>query len=576
MGLRGKFSSLLSVCVVVAVFMTTYATTRFFTSEQETFIVDYQTNRALFLEHRVNEKFDLLHSQVQAVVDSEANPLASLLEALPALSGGEFWEDGHLVKASPEPQDVPYPPPPGDSRWAFSSSTALQATPAVRWIGRYGKKIIVLSLQSAWFEDVFYTERGALVQLVHPNGNVLVQSDVETKPTQTLFQSEIYAKMATRAPGSPETSKYRSDAGDELLGTFLALRTAPPVLITLHTPTSTVTAVIHRTYRYSAGIALCFLVLTLALGMLFSSGLTQPLRELDQQTRQVAQGKFDLPLVKNASRHDEVGSLSRSFARMGQDLKKMQEELNHAERMAALGKFSASIAHEIKNPLGGILINTQLAEEQMLAEPIDRAALKETLSFVREETWRADRIVKSLMKFARQDKPPLREIDFTERVKRTLAMLKPLIDQGGVKLTSTLPSEALVCAGNEDQIHEVLLNLIQNAMYAMKETQLKQLTVMMCADGQVMRLEIADSGHGMTEDVRQHLFEPFFTTKPIGEGTGLGLSVCHGIIKNHGGTIDVVSEPGKGTKFVISFPLTLLNERQDSDAEGHRANIRYA
>jgi len=549
MGIRGKFSLLLSSCVVLAVCLTTVAIAHFFTGEQTSFLVDYQTNRALVVSHELTQKFDLLYAQVDAVVRNEKKPLESLHEILPSVASLEVWEGEVLIDSLPTQLDVSAPKP-GGTRWAFSGMLIVGKTAAVGFVARVGKRSYRLGLMGDWFVDVIRTERGSSVQLVQPDGDILVRSE----SPETYYQREIFSLMGGQLEGQPRSTRYSDQHGKNVIGTFLRLPTEPATLLTLHTPTATIAAVVQRTYRYTALITVAFLSVTLVLGVMFAASLTKPLRELDSQTREIAQGRFDVPLVKNAARQDEVGSLARSFARMGQDLKKTQADLQHAERLAALGKFSASIAHEIKNPLGGILMNTQLAEQQLDATPVDSAAIKETLGFVREETWRADRILKNLMKFSRQDRPPMRELELCARVRRTLQILKPTLEEAGVTVALHLPNEEVSVRANEDQIQEVLTNLIQNAIYAMQERPTKELSVRMEITDHV-KLSIADTGRGMNEEIRKHLFEPFFTTKPIGEGTGLGLSVCHGILKTHGGKIEVESQMDRGTTFHIYLPF---------------------
>jgi len=550
LGIRGKFSLLLSSCVVLAVCLTTLAIAHFFTGEQTSFLVDYQTSRALVLSHQINDKFDLLHAQVEAVVSSEADPLTRLREILPSVASVEIWKGEDRIHAYPKDFVTPIPAL-GVSRWAFGGLLTVGETTAVGWIARCGGKTVRLGLEGDWFSDLFRTERGSFVQLIQPNGDTLVRSE----QAESFFHPEIYSLMSGQSPGQPRSTRYTDLQGRPVIGTFLRLPSEPPTLITLHTPTASIAAVIQRTYRYTALIAISCLVMTLIAGMAFAASLTQPLRELDSQTREIAQGHFDIPLVRSATRGDEVGSLARSFVRMGQDLKKTQSDLQHAERLAALGKFSASIAHEIKNPLGGILMNTQLAEQQIANAPPDMAAIKETLGFVREETWRADRILKNLMKFSRQDRPPMTGMDLCARIRRTLQILKPTLDQAGVTVVLDLPSEEVPIRANDDQMQEVLTNLIHNATHSMRERILKELTIKVTVSDHV-QLRIADTGQGMSDDVQKHLFEPFFTTKPIGEGTGLGLSVCHGIIKTHGGKIEVQSRLDEGTTFTILLPLT--------------------
>lgn len=550
-GLTGKFSALLAGCVILAVATTTLVITRFYTTDQETTLIQSQTEEALVIERSLSEKFAVLHAQVKVTLESEENPIPKLLETLPEISGAAIWESGKQKTVLGKKLLPQTPPPPGKSEWAIYAPSLPDSQPAetISWVGRYQTTDVVLYLNRAWFEDSLANFRGLSADLLTSDAKLIV-SNTSAEPLPASFFDWV-SKMSL---GVPSSQKITTSLGREILSTTLATTFDPPVIIHLHTPTQSINRVIYRTYRHSAVIAIVMLVITITVGVLFSLSLTRPLRALEAQTRDIAQGKFDLPTLQNASRGDEVGGLSRAFARMGQDLKKLREELRHTERLAALGKFSASIAHEIKNPLGAILINTQLAEEQLNSPQIQPQEIKQTLDYVKEETWRADRIVKSLMKFARNDKPEMREFNLNDRVRRSLAILQASLQQNAINLLWEVQEGPLYILGNEDNIHEVILNLVQNAIYAMKKSPTKNLKVKLSETSESILLQIEDSGSGIPEAVKANLFEPFFTTKPIGEGTGLGLSVCHGIMRNHGGKIDVTSEEGTGTCFTLTFP----------------------
>jgi signal transduction histidine kinase len=233
--------------------------------------------------------------------------------------------------------------------------------------------------------------------------------------------------------------------------------------------------------------------------------------------------------------------------------RRLHVEYLKAENLAALGTFSASIAHEIKNPLAAILCNAQLAEIQ--TGDGDKKEMLVTLGFIKEEATRASQTVSSLMKFARQDETPLGQIDVGDRLRRTAAMLQPLLDKSGVEGKFDIPQRELPCLANPDQLHEVIANLVQNAIDAMEASPVKKICLEARIDGEYLAIDVKDSGPGIPEDVRRRLFEPFFTTKPIGKGTGLGLSICHGIIKRHQGELKVSSRVGEGACFSIRLPL---------------------
>ena len=161
------------------------------------------------------------------------------------------------------------------------------------------------------------------------------------------------------------------------------------------------------------------------------------------------------------------------------------------------------------------------------------------------------------MKFARNDKPNFMTGDLADQVRRSVALVMSLIEKEGIELKLMLPDQPLYCQMNPDQIHEVISNLIQNAIYAMRRSQTKIVTVSLVELEERARLTVADTGPGIPAEVKEHLFEPFITTKPIGEGTGLGLSICHGIIKSHRGSISIANDVAVGTSFIIEIPMAV-------------------
>jgi signal transduction histidine kinase len=550
-----KFALMLASCVLISVIVTTGALSSYFTSDQEGYLSDFQSHLALFAQHELGRQMDLLYVEVgNWLMAEDPQPLG---EILPGAGDIGIWRGGQLVRSYGSAETLEGAPPAGNSRWALVASSSPDR---VRWIGRYQDQAVSVLLRSAWLRETFEASNGAITRLLGPKGEILVG---ESNTDGGLFRQPeaLVPKLLAHPTGTSFTGRYLAGDGASHLGTSLLFDTEPRMLIFVSTPWSSIQAVITRTYRQATWIVAVCLILAIGIGILFSSTLTSPLKALDRQTGEVAQGNLQISLARETRRGDEVGRLARSFNRMIEELLKLRQEVQRKERLAALGQFSAGIAHEIKNPLGGILGQTQLAKRHLKKEQPDTPAALRALDLVEEETRRANRIVTQLMKFARKERTPKERLNIGERVRHSLEVLKPQIEEAKVTLELRLPEQAIVCLADGEPLHEVILNLIQNALHAMEDSEVKRLTVSLSETQGFASLRIADTGSGMTAEVRQHLFEPFFTTKSIGRGTGLGLATCHGIILSHRGQIEVESTVGEGSTFIVRLPI-LAEESQ--------------
>ncbi len=229
----------------------------------------------------------------------------------------------------------------------------------------------------------------------------------------------------------------------------------------------------------------------------------------------------------------------------------LEKQLRHADRLATLGQLSAGIAHEINEPLAGILGLAQLMEKN---ESLDEQALSDLENIV-SASLHAREVVKKLMLFARQMPSSQTNLNLNEAVNNAVFFLESRCRKNLVKITLALKKGIPCIKADSSQIHQVLINLIVNALQAMPDGGI--ISIKTYFDTELVFLECRDTGIGMSKSVLSQIFNPFFTTKKVNEGTGLGLSVVHGIIYSHGGEIKVTSQPGKGTKFLITFPHAL-------------------
>jgi signal transduction histidine kinase len=269
--------------------------------------------------------------------------------------------------------------------------------------------------------------------------------------------------------------------------------------------------------------------------------------------------------IENAKAFDEIAKLNETLeARVEErtrELRDTQAQLMQSEKMRTLGQLVAGVAHELNNPIGFVHANLKLLEEyvaklaRLQEERADtgrvREAIGKLLSRSREGTERVTKIVADLRAFSRMDQEELAEADLNDEIERTLTLMEPRC-KNCIEVERDFGDLPRVRC-HAGQLNQVFLNLLMNACDAIGDRG--RIAVRTRADDGQVRLEFEDDGPGIPGEVRDRIFEPFFTTKPVGQGTGLGLSLTHGIIERHGGRIWV--EPGSrtGTRFVIELPI---------------------
>ncbi len=237
------------------------------------------------------------------------------------------------------------------------------------------------------------------------------------------------------------------------------------------------------------------------------------------------------------------------------DVKKLQQQLIQADKLAALGQMIAGVAHELNNPLTSVIGFTQLI---LMDLSLDEQ-IRENLEIVRREAERTRKIVQNLLSFSRQHKPSRTEVDVNDLLNNTLDMRAYEMSVNNISVHRNYGLLPRVMA-DEHQMQQVFLNIIINAEHAMHSHHLGGTLTLTTgleksATGNIIKIIIEDDGPGITADNLDRLFDPFFTTKPVGKGTGLGLSISYGIIKEHGGSIRAESKPGQGARFIIELPL---------------------
>jgi signal transduction histidine kinase len=259
----------------------------------------------------------------------------------------------------------------------------------------------------------------------------------------------------------------------------------------------------------------------------------------------------------------EMGVLCEAVDRMADAVSQREamlqqttrQQLGQSEKLASIGRLAAGIAHEINNPLTGVLTFAHLLKEREDTPPGSRG----DLDVIIRETTRVREIVRGLLDFARQSAPAKEQLDINDVIRRTMQLLRSQKDFRKITIEESLDDKLPRLLGDKNQLQQVFLNLSLNALEAMPEGGL--LRVETNVEHDRIRIVFADTGIGIKEQDLEQIFDPFFTTKPVGKGTGLGLSVSYGTIQQHGGSIEVESEEGRGTLFTILLPL---NGRGDS------------
>jgi two-component system NtrC family sensor kinase len=234
--------------------------------------------------------------------------------------------------------------------------------------------------------------------------------------------------------------------------------------------------------------------------------------------------------------------------RIERELQKTREALLQSEKLAAMGRLTSQIAHELNNPIYGIMNTLELLKTEIPPESKRRRILDLSLS----ETQRLSEMLRNMLSFSKPEEEARKRIHMNELTEGILLMMEKQLREAGIRVETSFEKELPEVMASTNQMRQVLLNLFKNAKEAMPKGG--TLTVRTASRADNGFIHIHDTGMGIPEEIRNKIFEAFFTTKQKVKGVGLGLSVCYGILKDHGGEIAVESEEGKGTTFIISLP----------------------
>ncbi|HEX9244340.1 MAG TPA: ATP-binding protein [Anaeromyxobacter sp.] len=307
----------------------------------------------------------------------------------------------------------------------------------------------------------------------------------------------------------------------------------------------------ERTEGRTVLLTVVYSLLALAIGggaALVSQRLLSPIQTLTEGVKAVAAGDLERK-VEVASR-DELGLLAREFNAMAASLSRQRDELRRGERLAAVGRISAQITHEIRNPLNAIGLNAELLAEELAKVKDAPAEATQLVASIGREVDRLNGVAEEYLHFARLPRPSLARLDVNDVAGSLLAFLAPELQAAGVEVVRELARVPLPVRADEGQLRAVLLNLLRNSREAMPSGG--RVTVRTRRDGDAAVAEVADTGGGIPPGDLSRIFEPFYSTKE--RGTGLGLAFALQVVKEHGGTIRCDSAAGQGTTFTIRLP----------------------
>jgi two-component system NtrC family sensor kinase len=415
-----------------------------------------------------------------------------------------------------------------------------------------------------------------------------------------------------QVPKNQRTWTFKGPNGESLLGSMEVIRNEPSCYNAAchqHSKETSVLGVldivyslddINRNLRTSmlgiAGFSVGFIGLAALLVGFFVHRLVYlPLRDLESGAQRLATGNLDQPIPVRSG--DEFGKLASSFNTMTdalrmsraelqdwahnleqkveertQELRRAQAETMRGEKLASVGLLASGVAHELNNPLTGILTFSHLMRQKLP----DKSADAEDMDLVIRETKRCAAIIKRLLDFAREKHPEKKFTDLSQVIDDTVRIVERPAHLRDIEITLDLDRTLPPIWIDADQIKQVIMNMLVNAQHAVEEKgnitirtrRTRDPRAPADANKPMVELSIVDTGCGIPEENLRRIFDPFFTSKDVGKGTGLGLSVSHGIVEAHGGLIEVESKVGEGSTFRVFLPLTPPPAGPENKASG--------
>jgi two-component system NtrC family sensor kinase len=300
---------------------------------------------------------------------------------------------------------------------------------------------------------------------------------------------------------------------------------------------------------------LTLLLLAIYMANFLNRQINRPLSRLMTMTQRISVGDLT-PIMPARKYRDEFTNVNLALNHMMHELNRRQQEMIESHKLRAIGTLTAGIAHELNNPLNNITLTAaMLMEDYRTLEDDQRLEMVQDLI---KEAERSERIVRNLLDFARESEIKTEHLNIEELVSETVKLGQNQIKLKGVTVETDFPANMPLIHGDRQQLSQVILNIILNAIDAMNKGGLLKISANQSDPPEFITVRFEDNGCGMPRHMLSSIFDPFYTTKSTGHGTGLGLSVSKGIIEKHGGDIRVESEIGVGTTFYVSIPIAKI------------------
>jgi signal transduction histidine kinase len=310
---------------------------------------------------------------------------------------------------------------------------------------------------------------------------------------------------------------------------------------------------IYLSKRVPMLFLLFLLVLMIYCANFMARQMIRPLKVLMDATQRIAHGDITTPIMPVRRYRDEFTELSLAMNSMMHQLSQRQEQLIKAHKLEAVGTLTAGVAHELNNPINNIMLTAAMLQEDYFE--IDDTERLDMINDLVEQAGRSQKIIRNLLEFARETEINSDLLQLDDILEEALQLVTNQLKLSKVKIERRLASNIESISGDKQQLTQVFLNLALNAIDAMPDGGTLIIETNTSREGGYIKIAFSDNGLGIPDDVKPHIFDPFYTTKSQGKGTGLGLSVSLGIIRKHGGDIQVDSQINVGTTFTVLLPI---------------------
>jgi two-component system NtrC family sensor kinase len=466
----------------------------------------------------------------------------------------------------------------------YQTISTLGTEPGIEAIRIYNKKGEITFSTVVGESGKYVNTNAEACNVCHQPGKPLpIEGDSANGLTRIFYSQKGYRVLGVITPIKNEPGCYNASCHEHssnqtvlgVLDVMLPLKNLDQNLFQL------------RNFTYVAA-ALMVAGVTVISGIFIWVMVNVPVRKLIRGTHEVMKGNLEYRIDVHSA--DEIGELAASFNKMTEELSRARDELTRwaqtleekveqktdelrralsnmvqVEKMASLGKLAASVAHELNNPLAGILAYAKLLRKKaskffgsLSREKLSEDELKEfddELRMIADESARCGNIVSNLLLFSRQKVGEFRPHNLVEIVEQSVKLIAHHLEMHGVKCDIKAPGSPVEITCDPQQIEQAMIALEINAIEAMPDGGNLKIEIKCVENKDLVKVIISDTGTGIAPEDLEHIFEPFFTTKKDGKGTGLGLAVVHGIVERHNGKIDVESKVNLGTTFTITLPM---------------------